>query len=167
MNRRELLDTLTRNTDQMQRRLVLPTSAMDRSYGPGKWNVRQLLAHLADCEFINLWRFCRAVAEPGSTVDAFSENGWAKELRYETRPQPASAELFSGARATLTHYADTLPEATLDHACRHPEKGLMSGWDWIDLAIGHTTHHMSQIDAAVAGEPWVKPEIENAGRFGA
>ena len=167
MDRKRLLDELKQNTRELGARFELPEAQLERSYAPGKWTVRQLLAHLADSEFINLGRFCMAVAEPGSVVAPFSENRWASELGYDRRPRESAAQLFLGARQTLQHYVQTLPEELLSRSCVHPEKGPLDGWSWVELAIGHAAHHMSQIDAAASGEAWVKPAIANASRFGA
>ncbi len=139
----------------------------DCRYGPGKWTSRQVLAHLADCEFINLWRFCRAVAEPGSTVLPFEENQWAARLDYASRPVTISKDLFLAARAQLVHYVKTLGEEKLGAACMHPEKGKMSGYDWADLAVNHVDHHLSQVAAALDKREWKPAPAGEAWKFGA
>src|SRR5262245_5213036 len=128
MNRNEIVTTLETTRDQMAKAFAAPASDLAKSYGPGKWTVRQILAHVADCEFINLWRFLRAVAEPGSKVEVFEENDWAKRLDYATRPVEVSRDIFLGARNMVIHHVKTLPEDRLMTACKHPEKGELEGW---------------------------------------
>ena len=167
MDRQRLIDELTHSTQTIGGYFELSEADFGKSYAPNKWSVRQLLAHLTDCELVNLGRFCTSVAEPGSPVAPFSENDWATALHYERRPRAATAVLFRGLRVTLMHYLETLPDELLGNSSHHPEKGAMSGWNWVELAIGHAAHHGSQIEAAVSGRPWVKPTIPNAARFGA
>ena len=167
MNRIEKIDALTRNADALTPHFELSADDLARSYGDGKWTVRQLLAHLADCEFVNLYRFCKGVAEPACNVDVFEEGQWAVELCYAERDALALGALFSGARNMLIQHTRMLSDEALERTSSHPEKGSMSGNDWIELAVGHVSHHLSQIDAALAGAPWVKPTIQNSHRFGA
>ncbi|MBL8768397.1 MAG: DinB family protein [Planctomycetes bacterium] len=167
MQRQTIVRHLRANRDRILRATDLPESAFGRTYGPGKWSVRQLLAHLADTEFIGLWRFCRAVAEPGATVESFDEPRWASGLGYDSRPTRGAIDLFASSRATLLHYAETLDDARLANACRHPEKGLMTGWDWLALIPAHADHHVGQIEAAAAGTPWQPQLTADSWKYGA
>jgi hypothetical protein len=156
MNRNEIVEALEGNRDRVASQFSAPAAELGKTYAPGKWTVREILAHVADCEFINLWRFLRAVAEPGSSVEAFEENDWAKNLDYGGRPTSVSKDVFLGARNMLIHYVTTLPENRLLSACKHPEKGEMQGSRWARLTAGHCDHHLGQIEAARAGKPWVR-----------
>ena len=156
MNRNEIVLALEANRDRMAQQFHAPTDDLAKSYGAGKWTVRQILAHASDCEFINLWRFLRAVAEPGSNVEVFEENDWAARLDYASRPAEISRDIFLAARNMLIHHMKTLPEERLLGTCKHPEKGEMAGWRWGRLTVGHCDHHLSQIEAARAGKPWVR-----------
>ncbi len=146
---------------------ALSDAELERTYAPGKWTIRQLLAHLADREYINLWRFSRAAAEPGSKVASFEENDWARRLDYAHRPAVISRDLFAGARHALMQMVGALPEERLLSTCVHPEKGEMPAWRWARLAINHCEHHHGQIEAARDGIPWVKKLTENSWEFGA
>ena len=42
------------------------------------WNARQVIHHLADSESQSCARLKRLVAEPGSTIQGYDENIWAK-----------------------------------------------------------------------------------------
>lgn len=156
MDRQYLVRRLADNAERIGGHFAAPEAELERTYAPGKWTVRQLLAHLADCELINYWRFGRAVAEPGSPVEFFEENDWAARFDYAHRPAEIGRDLFLGARRALIHAVETLPEDRLESACSHPEKGLLPGWRWAALAIGHSEHHAGQIEAARAGKPWIK-----------
>ncbi len=167
MERRPLIDRLEKTRDRFATLAARAESNSECSYAPGKWTARQILAHLADCEFINLWRFCRAAAEPGSTVLSFEENQWAARLDYAKRPIAVSRDLFLGARGDLIHHAKTLGEAELGSCCVHPEKGQMSGFDWLALASDHLDHHLGQVEAALEKRPWQPAPVKDAWKFGA
>lgn len=161
MNRAEVLSSLEGNRDQVARHLTVSETELAKSYGPGKWTVRELLAHVADCEFINLWRFLRAVAEPGSPVESFDENAWEKRLDYARRPVELSRGLFLPARDAMIHYVKTLPDERLATACRHSEKGEVTGIEWARYTVGHCAHHLGQIEAARNGTKWTPPAVRD------
>lgn len=167
MDRDAIVRRLADNQTRVLERMGLPESDLERRYAPDKWTVRMLLAHLADVEFINYWRLCRALAEPGSSVEPFDQDRWERELDYAHRSAAVLRGLFAGPRAAAIELARTLPEATLRNACLHPEKGRMSGEDWLLLSLSHSEHHLGQIDAAVAGRPWSPNLPPDAWRFGA
>ena len=161
MDRTKLLRDLERNTAALEGVFAATPAELERRYGPGKWKAREVLAHVSDCELVNLWRFFRAVAEPGSVVEPFDQDPWAAALAYPSRPVEVSRDLFLGARRALTHHVRTLDGALLARTCRHAEKGELTGWQWARLAQGHAAHHLDQIEAPLAGKPWVKkPEPE-------
>jgi DinB superfamily len=167
MNRNEIVKELEAGRDRMVRQFAAPAADQGKSYGAGKWTVRQILAHVSDCEFINLWRFLRAVAEPGSNVEVFEENDWAKRLDYDKRPPEVSRDIFLGARNMLIHHMKTLPDDRLETSCKHPQKGELPGWRWARLTTGHSEHHLGQIEAARSGKPWVRTTSPDDKLYGA
>src|SRR5215472_8233113 len=59
---------------------------------PGKWNIRQIIAHLADTELVLAYRMRKVIAEDSPTIDAFDQDAWAKQLGYERRKPKQSLE---------------------------------------------------------------------------
>jgi uncharacterized damage-inducible protein DinB len=167
MNRTEIVKDLEADRERLAKHFAAPAAELGKSYGADKWTVRQILAHVADCEFINLWRFLRAVAEPGSTVESFEENDWAKRLDYATRPADVSRDIFLASRNMLIHHVKTMPEDRLATSCKHPQKGELEGWRWARLTAGHCEHHLGQIEAARAGKPWVRATSPDDQLYGA
>ena len=167
MDRRETVKRLEDNAAAIAAQFDAPAADLEKTYAPGKWAVRQVLAHIADCEAIAFWRFGRAVAEPGSTVDAFEQDDWAGALDYAARPVSLSRDLFLSARRLLIHLVKTLPDERLRGSCRHPEKGLLDGYTWAALAAAHCEHHLGQIAAARSGRPWTKAPAPPGSLYGA
>lgn len=144
-----------------------PGAELALRYAPESWTVGQVLAHLADVEFINYWRFCRAVAEPGSNVEAFDQDAWGRVFDYAARPIEATRGMIAGMRGAFLLAAKTLPDSVLKNACLHPEKGRMSGEEWLALQVAHTDHHLGQIDAARARTPWKPVLTSDSWKYGA
>src|ERR1035441_641961 len=64
----------------------------DFAIAPGKWSVRQIVAHLADAELVGAHRFRQVIAEDNPTIIAYDQDAWTRNLDYARRkPTPAPA----------------------------------------------------------------------------
>lgn len=125
-----------------------------RSYAPGKWNARQILAHLVDCEIVFQARTKLILAEPGCAITPFDQDKWAKTLAYPQRDMLLMRRLFTCARESLIEIIDYLPEAIFGRAGNHPEKGEVRAWDVVGRAATHNMHHYGQLVAIREGVEW-------------
>lgn len=166
-DRTEVTSRLAAQLERLLDHCDAPAADLELRYAPGSWSVREVIAHLADVEFINYWRFCRAVAEPGSTVEAFDQDAWGKVFDYAKRPISVSRAMLAGMRGAFLGAASSLPDATLENACLHPEKGRMSGAAWLHLMVAHTEHHLTQIEAARSKSTWKPTLTADSWRYGA
>jgi hypothetical protein len=133
-----------------------PAADHEKSYAPGKWTVREILAHVADCEAVFYWRAARAAAEPGTCVESFEENAWAEKLGYANRPVAVSRGLFLGTRDAMIELVASLPEELLLSTVTHPSRGPFETWKWASLTANHSGHHLEQAASARTGTPWVR-----------
>ena len=46
--------------------------------GPGRWSVRELLCHLADCEIAWAWRLRMIYGATNPTMQTFDQDPWAR-----------------------------------------------------------------------------------------
>src|SRR6188474_2077313 len=69
---------------------------LSRSYGPGKWTGRQILAHLADAELAIGFRTRQVLAEEKHLIQPFDESAWAR--RYENVDADAALGSFLALR---------------------------------------------------------------------
>ena len=69
----------------------------ERSYAPGKWTAREILAHLADVELALGFRLRQAVAEERYRPQPFDQDLWAQ--RYARLEPSLAAETFRALRA--------------------------------------------------------------------
>mgnify|MGYP001547358248 CR=1 FL=1 len=51
---------------------------LTRSPAPGKWSIRDILSHLADCEITFAFRLRQTVAEPHHRIQPFDQEMWAR-----------------------------------------------------------------------------------------
>ncbi len=158
MNRNELLASLESNRDRTARLFEIAQPSLDKSYAPGKWSVRQILTHLADVELVLWWRFSRAAAEPGASVELFDHDVWVDSLCVPGRSLDASKAAFLGGRALFIDMVRTLPEDVLQRTCLHPEHGPVAAHAWAAMTAKHCNHHADQVEAICEGRPWPSPK---------
>src|SRR5436305_13447467 len=71
----------------------------DFTPAPGKWSIRQIIAHLADAELVGAHRLRQVIAEDNPTLIAFDQDAWARNLDYSRRKPKQSLEAFRRVRA--------------------------------------------------------------------
>jgi hypothetical protein len=153
--------TVLRDLDR-SRELVVPFFDSDapllrRSYGPGKWTLRQILAHLADSEVVSQTRTRFILSEPGVSIVPFDQDKWTRTLLYDQRSIPLMRRLFITTRESLIELVDLLPEALFGREGRHPEHPSCRAWDVVTRTATHTMHHYGQLVAIRDGVPWPPP----------
>jgi len=116
---------------------------LNRSPAPGKWSIREILCHLADCEIVFAFRIRQTLAEPHHVVQPFDQDIWA---------QPYSAYSAQGALAAFTAVREwnlalvrSLSSEAFDKPVTHPERGSMTLRTIIETMGGHDINHMKQI----------------------
>src|ERR1044071_10330710 len=71
----------------------------DFAVAPGKWSIRQIVAHLADAELVVAHRMRQVIAEDHPTLIAFDHDRWTANLDYARRKPKSSLETFRRLRA--------------------------------------------------------------------
>src|SRR5579871_6014441 len=57
----------------------LSEEQINREPAPGKWSIREILCHLADCEIVFAFRIRQTLAEPNHVVQPFDQDRWARQ----------------------------------------------------------------------------------------
>jgi hypothetical protein len=112
---------------------------------PDQWTVHEIMLHLADSEANSYIRCRRLIAEPGQTVMAYDEKGWAVALDYHRQSTEEALELFKWLRHSTYKLIRTLPESVWSHTVFHPENGAMTMDDWLDIYERHIPEHLAQM----------------------
>jgi hypothetical protein len=112
---------------------------------PGKWSVRQIVAHLADCEIVESDRFRRVIAEENPTLVWFDQDAWAANLNYARRRTSESLETFRRLRGENCELLRELPEAAFARGGTHSRFGVMTLARMLEDYAKHAESHARQI----------------------
>lgn len=112
---------------------------------PDEWTIHEIIVHLADSEAHSYARCRRFIAEPGSTVMAYDEMAWARRLNYHDQNPNAALDLFRQLRHNSYQLIQALPEAAWSNTIVHPENGVMTLDDWLDVYERHVPEHIAQM----------------------
>jgi hypothetical protein len=138
----EIVAILERQLDETLSFLrAIPDGQTLTRYAPGKWTIREVVAHLSDCERLFVFRafwFARGFDSPLPSFDQDQANAAAGA---NERPWDSLVEEFRTVReATLTFFRDLPDEAWT-------RRGIASGNPFTVRALayivaGHVIHHV-------------------------
>lgn len=119
---------------------------LDTPLGPGKWNVRQILAHITDTEIAFSFRMRQAAAETGHVIQPFDQEKWAGG--YASADADTALALFSVLRQWNVQFLRALPAEVWDKDVTHPERGTMKFRTIVETMAGHDGNHQAQLRLA-------------------
>jgi uncharacterized damage-inducible protein DinB len=119
----------------------------DFTIAPGKWSIRQLVAHLADTELIFAGRFRQILAEDGPPLLAFNQDLWAQNLDYARRKPKQSLETLRRLRAENYDLLKELPAGAFDRAGNHSKDGPLTVHQLLERLTSHAEKHAQQMQA--------------------
>src|SRR5204863_7375043 len=114
---------------------------------PGKWSIRQIMAHLADSELVGAHRLRLVIAEDNPTLTAFDQDAWVRNLDYSRRKPTQSLDTFRRLRAENYELLKELPETAFDRVGAHTENGPMSLRRLLAGYADHAESHARQLQA--------------------
>jgi uncharacterized damage-inducible protein DinB len=117
----------------------------NRSPAPGKWSIREILCHLADCELVFGFRLRQTVAEASHVIQPFDQEAWQAPYRSLSAHDALAA--FSAARRWNLLFIDAVLPGALPKPVMHPERGPMTFGTIIETMGGHDLNHLAQIQA--------------------
>jgi len=122
---------------------------------PRKWSIREIVAHLADCEIVFSFRLRQTLApelnQPHTIIQPFDQDAWAK--RYEPYQFTPALELFQAARNWNLLYLTTVSHEDRRRPTTHPERGTMTFWTIVETMAGHDINHLQQIERLATQSP--------------
>jgi len=122
-------------------------SEVDYVPEPGKWSIRQIVAHLADAEIVATMRLRQLIAEENPKIEAWDENAWASNLDYARRKPSQSLETFRRIRSENYELLKDLPPAAFDRAGQHSQRGQITLRQLLQLIAEHAENHAAQLRA--------------------
>lgn len=116
---------------------------------PGKWSIREIFAHLADCELAFGWRLRQTLAVDNPTLEPFDQDKWAEH--YAAYDYATSVAFYEAFRAWNLKLLSTVTEEQKQRPASHPERGLMPFFVQLQTIAGHDLHHVAHMEKLVAG----------------
>src|SRR5579862_7290740 len=112
---------------------------------PGKWSIRQIIAHVADAELVGAHRFRQVIAEDNPTIVAYDQDVWVRNLDYARRKPKQSLETFRRIRAENYDLLKQLPLEAFQRAGNHTENGTMTLLQMLEGYADHAESHARQL----------------------
>ena len=121
----------------------LSTAEIEARPAAGKWSVREIVAHLADCEVAWSWRLRQVYGEEHAKIAPFEQDAWAKV--YDAYSFELAWATFKALRAWNVAFVGALTEADKARAYTHPERGEERLWTLVEIMAGHDLHHLARL----------------------
>jgi hypothetical protein len=145
----DAVEVIQSTPDQIDRFLkILDPEKLNLDPAPGKWSVRNILSHLADCEIVFAFRLRQALAEDRHMIQPFDQDKFA--VRYGCYNARTAADVFNVTRKWNIALINGLSEADFARPLNHPERGDMTLRTIVETMAGHDRNHLKQIQAFVA-----------------
>lgn len=125
----------------------LTPAQLARRPAPDKWSIQELVAHLAEDELVGAYRLRMVLSSPGTALQAFDQDVWARTGRYNDRDVRSSLELFRVLRHANLDLLRSLSAEQWDMYGVHAERGVESVRDMAMHFAGHDINHFRQIEA--------------------
>ncbi len=140
--------TVLRATPGALERAIATTSAdvLVRPEAPGKWSMREVLAHLADSDVVWAWRLRLILAQDRPQLTGYDQDRWAARLGYNESDPRDSVMLFSVLRKRNLQLLDRAAPEDLQRVGVHVERGEESLAHQIRLYAGHDILHLNQLE---------------------
>ena len=109
-------------------------------YAPGKWSIKEVAVHMADCERVFTYRALTFARNDKSPLPGFEENEWAPMSGADARSiSDIVTELRTIRAATIALFAGLDREALLRIGTANGSPMSVRGAAW--CIVGHELHH--------------------------
>jgi hypothetical protein len=123
----------------------VPEAQMDSVPASGKWTARQIVCHVADSEAVAAVRYRMIAAQPGSTLSAFDQERWERELHYPQQPVTEALDAFKALRLYNVNMLRGLPPGHWGKVANHEERGPYSLFKMVEHNATHVEGHTGQV----------------------
>lgn len=137
----EVLETTTQRLEALLSRFT--REQIDQRPAPGKWSVREIMAHLADCEIAFGFRL-RQGAAGIEMIQPFDQDEWARN--YDEYSFSAAMTTYRALRSWNIAFVRSLTDKQKSAAVTHPERGTMTVWTIVETMAGHDLHHLAGLE---------------------
>ena len=111
---------------------------------PGKWSLREVMCHLADCEIAWAWRLRYAYERENAVMQPFEQDPWARMYSHYTLAQARAT--FDALRPWNVAFVGGLTDEDKRKFITHPERGAETLWTLVEIMAGHDLHHLRTLE---------------------
>jgi len=122
----------------------LPQKRIDATPSSRKWSIREIVAHLADCELVFAFRLRQTLAEENTILQPFDQESWAQ--RYNAYEFADALAMFATARNWNIKLLSTVSKTDQQRPATHPERGTMTFQTLLETMAGHDINHLEQVE---------------------
>ena len=142
---RDPMAVLTATPEQLSALIErIGSAGMKRSLEPGKWNVSQILTHLAQCELAFSHRIRQAASQTEYVAQSFDQDQW---MSLEPVAEDDRAlQAFVALRNWNLGLYRSFSAADRARAFHHPHLGEQSVQELLELIAGHELNHLAQLE---------------------
>ena len=116
----------------------------DFAIAPGKWSIRQIVAHLADCELVGAHRMRQIVAEDNPTLIASIRTRGRVTSIIAPQTQAVARYASPPSRENYELLKD-LPDTAFARTGNHSERGMVTLRDLLQGYAEHVESHAEQL----------------------
>jgi hypothetical protein len=129
----------------------LTEKQLETKPAPGKWCIKEIVAHLADGEVIVGSRYRFIAAHDRPPLPSTNQDAFAARLGPMNAKAADLADDFAMARAVNLGLLERLPEEAWDRVGIHSERGEESIRTIVAIYAGHDRNHLAQIETIRTG----------------
>lgn len=123
----------------------LSEAQLDTPYRPDGWTVRQVAHHLPDSHMNAYIRFKLALTENEPTIKPYAEALWAQLPDSRTTPVETSLTTLDALHERWMHVLRAMQPADFSRTLMHPENGVMTLDQLLQMYAWHGPHHTAHI----------------------
>jgi hypothetical protein len=146
------VSVMARTPDRIRKLLRgLTEKQLETKPAPGKWCIKEIVAHLADGEVIlgSRYRFIGAHDRP--PLPGYDQDAFVERLGPMNAKAADLADDFAMARAVNLGLFERLPREAWDRVGLHAERGEESIRTTVATYAGHDRTHLAQIETIRTG----------------
>ncbi|MCC6132552.1 MAG: DinB family protein [Acidobacteria bacterium] len=129
----------------------LTEKQLSKKPAPGKWSIKEIVAHLTDGEVVLGFRYRFVAAHDRPAVPGYDQDAFVERLGVDAARTKELVEDFERLRKANLNLLKRLPEGAFDRVGVHAERGDESIRTMVTLYAGHDRIHLQQIETIRVG----------------
>lgn len=146
MSHYEIIGNMESSADELYNAIFgITDNLLNKKPAPDKWTIKEILVHLLDAELVYACRLRKVASEPNSTLQAFDQDLWAKNLAYSFWDFRLVTDTFRVLRINTIFLLKNATPAQWEQKGVHEQRGEVTFTQLAESLAKHTQHHVEQI----------------------